>query len=188
MTKDPFPVPFSKAPLLPDTNPAGQNAPSVATHQEPLPKYHDTSVIKDEFPVLFPKAPSLPDTSQAGHNSRSVVSHQGPLPEVNEYRSRKASRDPLTSVAGASKITKTRRKKAKMISAMNNHPPQSNSEDTYTEDNLLKLLMYRRKQRQQELEYFQATQQQKEAEIQQLRDKSSTLYIQLQEMAQREAQ
>ncbi len=190
VVKDAFPVLFPKAPSLPDTSQAGHNSLSVVSHQGPLPEHHDTdtSVVKDAFPVLFPKAPSLPDTSQAGYNSLSVVSHQGPLPDLNEYRSRKASRDPLTSVAGAPKITKNRRKKAKMISAMNNLPPQSKSKDTYTEGDLLNLLMYRRKQRQQELAVFRATQHQKEAELQHLRDMSNNLYIQLQEMAQREAQ
>ncbi len=195
VVKDAFPVLFPRSPSLPDTSHAGHNSLSVVSHQGLLAEHHDnehhdndTPVVKDAFPVLFPKAPSLPDTSQAGHNSLSVVSHQGPLPELNKYRSRKASRDPLTSVAGAPKITKNRRKKAKMISAMNNLPPQSNSKDTYTEDDLLKLLTYRRKQRQQELAIFRATQHQKEAEIQQLRDMSNNLYIQLQEMAQREAQ
>ena len=177
-------------PPLPDIYQAGQNHVTVAAHQGPLPEHHDTdtSVVKDAFQVLFPKAPSLPDTSQAGHNSLSVVSDQGALAELKEYRSRKASRDPLTSVAGASKITKTRRKKAKIIPAMNNIPPQSNFKNSFTEDDLLKLLMYRRKQRQQELAAFRATQHQKEVELQQLRDMSNKLYIQLQEMAQREAQ
>ena len=109
-------------------------------------------------------------------------------PHVNKQsRSRKVSKDPLTSVAGAPKIIKPRRGKTKLDPATDG-PPTRPLKGDYTEEDLLRLLMYRRMQGQQELEYFKATEHQKESEIQQLRDLSNNLSGQLQEIIQRETQ
>ncbi len=108
-------------------------------------------------------------------------------PQVDtQTHSRNTSEARIASVAGTPKITKSRRRKTKMGPGTNKSPPPSSSKISYTEDDLLRLLMYRRKQGQQELEYFRATQQQKEAELQNLRDTSNQLSGQLQEVIQRE--
>ena len=109
--------------------------------------------------------------------------------QVNKpKRSQKASKDPLTSIAGAPKISKTRRRKTHVVPATNGLPPPSSPKSTYTEDDLFRLLMYRRRQGQQELEYFKVTQNQKEAEILRLREMSNELSNELQEVLQRETQ
>ena len=110
-------------------------------------------------------------------------------PQVNKpKRSHNASKDPLTSTAGAPKITKTRRRKTQVVPATNGPPLPSNPKVTYTEDDLFRLLMYRRRQGQQELEYFKTTQNQKEDEILRLREMSNNLSNELQEVLQRETQ
>lgn len=114
------------------------------------------------------------------------VVDQGLLNKPN--RSCMVSKDPLTSVTGAPKITKSRLKNKKTDSAADGPPRLSNTKEAYTEDDLLKLLMYRRRQGQQELEYFRATQSQKVAEIQRLREISDNLSHELQEVSQRETQ
>ena len=82
-------------------------------------------------------------------------------------RSDSALRDPLTSVGNAPKITKPRRKRAKTGPATGGPPPRK---DAYTNDDLLRLLMNRWRQGEQEHEYVRAAQQQKEVEIQKLRE------------------
>ena len=114
------------------------------------------------------------------------VVDQGQLNKLN--RPYIVSKDPLTSVTGAPKITKSRLKKKKTDPAADGPPPLSNTKGAYTEDDLLRLLMYRRRQGQQELEYFRATQSQKEAEMQRLREISNNLSHELQEVSQRETQ
>ena len=101
--------------------------------------------------------------------------------------SRKALKDPLTAMAGAPRFTKPRRN-TKYGPVKDGPQPSSISKAGYTEDDLLRLLMYRRKQGQEELENFRATQQQKEQEIIKLHETSSHLSSQLQEVIQREAQ
>ena len=109
-------------------------------------------------------------------------------PHVNKQNpSPKVSKDPLTSVAGVPKITKPRQRKTKLDPGRDG-PPSRTVKADYTEEDLLRLLMYRRMQGQQELEYFKATEHQKESEIQQLRDLSNNLSRQLQEVIQRETQ
>lgn len=110
-------------------------------------------------------------------------------PQVNmQNRSRNASRDPLTAVVGASKIIRSRRRKAQMSPATEGVPPSLKSKNTYSEDDLLRLLMYRRSQGQQELEHFKVTQHHNEAEIQRLHDMIKILSSQLEEVIQRETQ
>ena len=120
-----------------------------------------------------------------GHSHTENLSAVGQTPINMQERSSKASKDPVSSVVDAPKIAKTRRAKPKTGLTMNVSSPPDYA---YTEEDLLKLLMYRRRQGQQELEYFRATQHQKEAEIQTLRDLSNDLDAQLQEVIQREAQ
>ena len=124
----------------------------------------------------------------SGHSPTAIVEAVD-QPQANmQNRPRKPSRDPLTSVAGAPKITKSRRKKTKMGPVTDGPPAPLNLKDAYTEDDLLKLLMYRRRLGQQELEHFRATQQQKESEIQKLRDIANNLHNQLQDVEHRETQ
>ena len=173
---------FAKAkPPLPNTV-------NVAAHQGPSPEHHTTSVVKDPFNVPFPKVTFATTDLASGHSPAKTVKNID-QPQANmQNRSLKASRDPLTSVARAPKITKSRGKKTR-LGAVTDDPPQPlNPKYAYTEDDLLKLLMYRRRQGQQELEDFRATQQHKETEIQRLLDISNDLYSQLQDFEKRETQ
>lgn len=151
----------------------------------------NVSVIK-EPPILNIIIPdySKPTTTApvSTHSPVEVagVIDQGQMNKLN--RSYKVSKDPLTSVTGAPKITKSRLKKKKTDPAADGPPPLSNAKGSYTEDDLLRLLMYRRRQGQQELEYFRATQSQKEAEIQRLREISNNISHELHEVSQRETQ
>ena len=110
-------------------------------------------------------------------------------PQVDvQSSSRKFVKDHLTSVASAPKITKSRRRKTQTGTATNGPPLPLNPKEAYTEDDLLKLLMYRRWQGQQELEDSKATQHQKEAEIQTLSDMNDDLAGQLREAVLRDNQ
>ena len=109
-------------------------------------------------------------------------------PQVsNQNRSRQASRDLLTSVAGTPKITKNRQRTTKTRPLKEGAQTSSNTKGGYTDDDLFRLLMYRRSQGQQELEHFRAMQQQKDIEIQNLREMSGQLSTQLEDLVQREA-
>ena len=141
-----------------------------------------------ETPVLnitIPARNNLATALVSGQSHTENLSAIGQTPINMQERSSKASMDPLSSVVDAPKIAKPRRAKPKMGSTTKGPSPPDHA---YTEEDLLKLLMYRRRQGQQELEYFRATQHQKEAEIQTLRDLSNDLDAQLQEVIQREAQ
>ena len=138
---------------------------------------------------ILPSHSNPPETAIASIQSPADLIKVVDQPQVSkQHRSRKVSKDPLTLVAGAPKVSKSRPRKTKMGPATGDPPPPSGQKAAYTEDDLLRLLMYRRRQGQQELEYFRATQQQKEVEIQQLRDLSNNLTGQLEEVIQREAQ
>ena len=110
-------------------------------------------------------------------------------PQANMHKvSPKPSRDPLTSIAGAPKVARPRRRKTTMGPTTDGPPPPFYPKDTYTDDDLLKLLMYRRKQGQEQIEYFRITQKQKEAEIQKLRDMCNHLTSRLEEVEKSETQ
>ena len=132
----------------------------------------------------------VPDRSKHARTALSHIETPGAIASVGESDvqsgSRKTLKDPLTSVAGAPRITKTRRK-TKNGPVKDGPTPSSDSKAGYTEDDLLRLLMYRRKQGQEELENFRATQQQKENERLKLHETSNHLSNQLQEVIQREA-
>ena len=158
---------------------------------------HDT--LTDSNPIGVKEPPLLnivvPDHTESIETTTSSADRPAEVtrvsnePQVNKpNRSHKASKDLLTSTAGAPKITKTRRRKTSVVPTTNGLPPPSIPKSTYTEDDLLRLLMYRRRQGQQELEYFKITQNQKEDEILRLREMSHTLTNELQEVLQREAQ
>ena len=139
------------------------------------------------FKFAHHSKPTTVDLVSAQSPAASVEAVDQPQAKM-KHRSRKPSRDPLTSVAGAPKVTKSRRKKKEAGPTTNGPPAPPNPKDAYTEEDLLRLLMYRRRLGQQELDYFRATQQQKEAEIQKLRDISNNLHSELQEVEQRETQ
>ena len=145
-----------------------------------------------EYRVLNITVPnqSKPATAAfAPSHSPAEVMRVHEQPQVNmQNRSRNSSRDPLTVVAGTPKITKPRRKKAQMAPAIEGPPPRLKSKNAYTDDDLLRLLLYRRSHGQQELDNLKATQHHKEAEIQRLHDLIKSLSSQLEEAIQREAQ
>ena len=152
-----------------------------------IPQPQDLPLPSNIVPIgtISHRSPPLLDASSQSPVQVVRVVDQS---EANtQHHSRKASKDPLASVAGAPKITKSRRK-TKTGPAADNPPKQMYPKNTYTEDDLLKLLMYRRRQGQQELEYFRATQDQREAEAQKLRIMSNNLSDQLEEALQRETQ
>ena len=124
---------------------------------------------------------TAPVSSHSLTEMTGIVNEQ---PVNTPHRSGKTSSDFLTFVAHTPKITKSRRRKPKTGPATNG--PTHN--DTYTDDDLLRLFMYRRRQGQEELEYFRATQPEMEAEREKLRDTSNDLSGQLQEAIQRETQ
>ena len=173
----------NQSPNVPDTAPSKEI--SMSTDEN----LADSSFKKTgESPVLNITIPARNKPATAlvsGHSHTENLSTIGQTPINMQERSSKASRDPVSSVVDAPKIAKTRRTKPKVGSTINGPSPPDYA---YTEEDLLKLLMYRRRQGQQELEYFRATQHQKEAEIQTLRDLSNDLDAQLQEVIQREAQ
>ena len=158
---------------------------------------HDTltdsnSIGATEPPLLNIVVPDHTESVETTTSSADIpaeVTRVSNEPQINKSkRSHKASKDLLTSIAGAPKITKTRRRKTSMVPTTNGLPPPSIPKSTYTEDDLFRLLMYRRRQGQQELEYFKITQDQKEDEITRLHEMSNNLTNELQEVLQREAQ
>lgn len=171
---------------------------SVHTLPIGLPTATDDTLTNSEIsgikepPILNIIIPDLSKpTTTAPVRSHSPIEvargvGQGQLNKLN--RSYMVSKDALTSVVGAPKITKSRLKKKGTDPAADVPPRLSNNKASYTEEDLLKLLMYRRRQGQQELEDFRTTQSQKEAEIQRLRDISNNLSHELQEVSQREIQ
>ena len=204
MFDDHFPMPF---PNITPAYPRASKYPTPNTISGPI-QLNFSSTRASPNKVSLPADDTLTDSSPnktngphllrirsnhstalaSGHSSAEVV-RVVDQPQTNmQNRSRKASKDPLTSVSGAPKITKPRRRKTKMGQATEDHPSPLNRKYAYTEDDLLRLLMYRRRQGQQELENFRATHSQKEGEIQKLRDLSDNLSNQLQEVVQREAQ
>ena len=172
-----------QSPNVPDTAPSNEIFMSTDENlaDSNLKRTSESPVLNITFPTHNKPATTL----ASGHSRTENVSAIGQLPINVQERSSKASRDPVSSVADVPKIAKTRRAKPKVGSTINGPSPPNLA---YTEEDLLKLLMYRRRQGQQELEYFRATQHQKEAEIQTLRDLSNDLDAQLQEVIQREAQ
>ena len=207
--KDALPVPFpdiistrSQAYRNPTSNtiagPMMHGILSTSTMPNEVSTAADDTVI-DSNPIGTKEPPLLniviPDhneskrTTTASADRPAEVARVSNEPQVNKpKRPQKASKDPLTSIAGAPKITKTRRRKTQVVPATNGLPPPSNPKSTYTEDDLLRLLMYRRRQGQQELEYFKITQNQNEDEILRLREMSNNLSNELQEVLQRETQ
>ena len=207
--KDALPVPFPDA--VPTRSQAYGNSASNMIARPIMRGFSPTSTVPDETSApadntlidsnqIKTKEPPLlniviPDhdesrrTTTASATRFAEVSGVSNEPQVNKpKRSHKASKDPLTSMAGGSKITKNRRRKTQVVPATNGLPPPSNPKSTYTEDDLFRLLMYRRSQGQQELEYFKNTQSQKEDEILRLRETSNNLTNELQEVLQRETQ
>ena len=207
--KDALPVPFPNA--IPPHSQAHRD-PASTTSAEPIMRgFPSTSTppnevstaaddtLVDSNPTGTKELPLLniviPDhdepirTTTASADRPTEVSRVFNEPQVNKTkRSHKASKDPLTLIAGAPKITKTRRRKTQVVPATNGLQSPSNPKSTYTEDDLFRLLMYRRRQEQQELEYFKITQNQKEDEILRLREMSNNLSSDLQEVLQRETQ
>ena len=146
--------------------------------------------------IVIPAHDKSTRTTTVSADRPAEVARVSNEPQVDKpKRSHKASKDPLTSTAGAPKITKTRRRKEpvvlnkeQVVPNTDRLPPPSSPKSTYTEDDLLRLLMYRRRQGQQELEHFKITQSQKEDEILRLREMSNHLSNELQEVSQRETQ
>ena len=207
--KDALPVPFPDAiqtrsqaygKSTSDTiaRPSMRDFSSTSTMPDEISAATDNTLIDSnqiktkERPLLnivMPNHDESKRTTAASANRLAEVSGISNEPQVNKpKRSHKASKDPLTSMAGASKITKNRRRKTQVVPATNGLPPPSNPKSTYTEDDLFRLLMYRRSQGQQELEYFKNTQSQKEDEILRLRETSNNLTNELQEVLKRETQ
>ena len=175
----PMTVDFSSTSTLP-------NKVSTATD--------DTLIGSDSIGTKHPPL-KIGTSDRSKPASTTALSNHGPTEvigvvdggQVNkQHHSRKASEDPLTSVAGAPKITKSRPRKTRMGPATDGLPRPSTPKSTYTEDDLLRLLMYRRRQGQQELEYFKTTQNQKEAEILRLREIINNISNELQEVSRRE--
>lgn len=174
------------------------NLSSIRALPNKVPMADDDNLADSRFNET--KEPRTENSILPSHSNPfeiAIASNQSPAdlvkvvdqPQVRKRnRSRKASKDPLNSVAGVAKVSKSRPRKIRMGPATGDPPPPSGPKAAYTEDDLLRLLMYRRRQGQQELEYFRATQQQKEVEIQQLRDLSNNLTGQLEEVIQRETQ
>ena len=198
---------------IPDATPATSrpfNYPTPTTRSEPLmlnssstraPPEEVSTSAADPLTVSHlngTKEPRIlniviPDRSKPTKTALSPIA--GPVgievvgePHFNvQNGSRNALKDPLTSVAGAPRITKTRRN-TKNGPVKDVTRPPSNQKAGYTEDDLLRLLIYRRRQGQEELENFRATQQEKENEILKLHETSSHLSNQLQEVIKRETQ
>ena len=207
--RDALPVPFPE--ILSTRSQAYRNPASNKTAGPIMPSFSSTNTLPngvstaaddtliDSNPIGT-KEPPLPNIAIPAHDepirtttSSAVrpaeVTRASNEPQVNKpKRSQKASKDPLTSTAGAPKITKNRRRKTQVIPATNGLLLPSSPKSTYTEDDLFRLLMYRRRQGQQELEYFKTTQNQKEGEILRLREISNNLSSELQEVLQRETQ
>ena len=172
-----------QSPNIPDTAPSKDI--SMSTDENLVDSNFKRTRDSPALNITVPTRNKPATTLVSGHSHRENLSASGQTPINMQERSSKASKDPVSSVADAPKIAKIRRAKPKTGLTVNGPSPPDHA---YTEEDLLKLLMYRRRQGQQELEYFRATQHQKEAEIQTLRDLSNDLDAQLQEVIQREAQ
>ena len=172
-----------QSPSVPDTAPSKEI--SMSTDENLADSNSKRTSKSPVFNITIPTREKPATALVSGHSHMENLSAIGHTPINVQERSAKASRDPVSSVIDAPKTAKPRRAKPKGGSTINGPSPPDYA---YTEEDLLKLLMYRRRQGQQELEYFRATQHQKEAEIQTLRDLSNDLDAQLQEVIQREAQ
>ena len=209
VAQNPLPVPFSNAAPAPartynyltrnsTSGPIQLDLSSTRGLANGLSLSADDTMINSN--VTGTNGPPMPNTTFTDRNkpaTTTLASNYSPAkvvkvfdqPQVNiTKRSRKTFKDPLTSVDGAPKITKFRPRRKRLGVATECPPPPSNPKEAYTEDDLLRLLMYRRKQGQQELENSKVSQHQKEAEIQLLRDMSDSLSGQLQEVIERENQ
>ncbi|KAF6222511.1 hypothetical protein HO173_003204 [Letharia columbiana] len=165
-----------QSPPLSDTSRAVQNAVNTEAHRVFSCKHDYTS-------VPFPNSPPTITTLTSDHSLAETVKVVHQLSFIKQNRSAKTSKDPLTSVAGAPKVVKSRQRKTTTGLATVGPP---SPKETYIEGDIIKLLMYHRWQGQQELEYFRTTEHQMEAEIQQLRDMINYLSGQLHEVVQRE--
>ena len=177
-TSGPLTLKFSSTKSVPDELSTAANDPLTVAN---LNRTKTPGVLN----IVFPDR-SKPTRTDLSHIENPVAIASVAESDV-QNGSRKTLKDPLSSVAGAPKITKSRRK-TKNGPVKDGPQPSSNSKASYTEDDLLRLLMYRRKQGQEELENFRASQQQKENEILKLHETSNHLSNQLQEVVQREAQ
>lgn len=189
--KDPFPVPFPN--IIPAHSRAyNHSTPNTTTDVSwPNASFSGASLNESFMPADDVQPDSVHNGTKplltapvSSHSPSEMVGVVDKQPVNVQRRSDKTSKDFLTSVAGNPKITKSRRKKPKTGRATDG----PNRKDSYNEDDLLKLLMYRRRQGQQELEYFRATQSGMEAEMQKLRDMTNDLSGQLQEAVQRATQ
>lgn len=182
MLKDPFPVPFPE--VIPahsrvhnHSTPNARNGAIRMNGSSAAAPPNEVSMSADDIladsvlngtkPLSIALAPS--------HNPSYMARVVSKKPVNMQHRSGTTSRDILTTVAGSPKITRSRRKKPKSAPA-------------YTEEDILKLYLYRRSQGQQELESLRATQHEMEVEMQKLHDTSNDLFDQLQEAVQRETQ
>ena len=178
----PIKLDFSSTRTLPNEFPAATDDTLTDSNVSGIKEPHISNVI-------IPDHSKPTTTAPVSIHSPVEVARVVGQGQINKQNcSRMASKDPLTSVAGAPKITKSRLRKKKTAAAADGPPPLANAKGAYTEDDLLRLLMYRRRQGQQELESFKTTQSHKEAEIQRLREMSSNLSNELQEVLQRESQ
>lgn len=207
--KDALPVPFPHA-ILPQSQaykgPASNSIARPIKHgfssTSTLPNDVSTAADNtstDSNPIGM-KEPPLPNIviPACDESIRTTIgSANGPAevtgvlnePQTDKPKcTQKAAKDPLTSIAGAPKITKSRRRKTQVVPNTDRLPPPSSPKSSYTEDDLLRLLMFRRRQGQQELEYFKITQTQQEDEILRLRERGNNLSNELQEALRRETQ
>ena len=169
----------------------GSPSPTDVNHDGPMPQDPPHSRVSDdpkptttsgsESRILNIIIPNRYKSATTIHNPAEPIEVTDQPRPRDPNTTRKASKEPLTSVAGAPKVAKSRRKDLKTFPAGERPPSPSIHNKGYTEEDLLRLLMYRRRQGQQELEFFRATQDQKEAEIRSLSE-------QLHEVVQREAQ
>lgn len=191
MLKDPFSVPFPR--VIPAQSHPYNHSSSNTTNgairmngsSSAIPS-NEVTMSADDIPAdsVQYESQALSTAPAPNHSSSYMAGVVGGQPVNMPHRSNKTSRNFLTSVAGSPKITKSRRKKPKTVPAT----AGSNHKDTYTEEDIFRLWMYRRSQGQQEREYLRATQHEMEVKIRKLHDTSNDLFDQLQESVQRETQ
>ena len=189
--KDPLPVPFPN--IVPARSRAyGHSTPNTAKDvSRPNASLSDAPLNEVPMPaddvltdsVLNGTKPLL-TAPVFSHSPSEMIGTVDKQPVHMQHRSNKKSKDFLTSVAGTPKITKSRWRKPKTGPTTKG----PNRKDTYTDVDLLNLLMYRRRQGQQELDNFRATQSGMEAEMLKLRDMTNDLSGQLQEAIHRTTQ
>ena len=168
-------APSNEGPMTADDS---VNKPNLAGTQDP-----------GGLNITTPGHNNLATTTLPPMHGPTEIGEVADRPQSNmQNRSHQASRGSLTSVAGVPKVTKSGKRSTKIRPAIDGAPQPTKAKTAYTENDLLKLLMYRRRQEQQELEYLRAAQQQKDAEVQKLGELSDQLSGQLQEAVQREAQ